>query len=167
MRVDQARECLVCDYCRHQHFPEPNADGVRVLGVPAAVCCPLCRTPLVVASAGGEPLLYCERCRGMLIEVRVFVELVQELRARSARAAVPPPPPVDQAELTRPAACPHCGRKMDTHPYAGPGNVVIDNCPRCGVNWLDHSELRRIAEAPDSAINPDGWTAPEGWTPPD
>ena len=34
--------------------------------------------------------------------------------------------------------------------YGGPGNVVIDTCERCLVNWLDPGELRRIAIAPDS-----------------
>ena len=36
------------------------------------------------------------------------------------------------------------------HIYAGPGNVVLDSCERCQVNWLDAGELRRIAVAPDS-----------------
>ena len=30
------------------------------------------------------------------------------------------------------------------------GNVVIDTCEPCGVNWLDPGELRRIAVAPYS-----------------
>jgi Zn-finger nucleic acid-binding protein len=38
---------------------------------------------------------------------------------------------------------------MDTHLYAGPGNVVLDTCETCGVHWLDRGELRRIAMAPD------------------
>jgi Zn-finger nucleic acid-binding protein len=38
---------------------------------------------------------------------------------------------------------------MHTHPYAGGGNIVIDNCPVCAVNWLDHGELRRVVAAPD------------------
>jgi Zn-finger nucleic acid-binding protein len=38
---------------------------------------------------------------------------------------------------------------MDTHYYGGPGNVVIDDCSRCFLNWLDHGELMRIVEAPD------------------
>jgi Zn-finger nucleic acid-binding protein len=36
---------------------------------------------------------------------------------------------------------------MDTHPYYGPGNVVIDNCGRCGLVWLDFGELDRIISA--------------------
>jgi Zn-finger nucleic acid-binding protein len=27
--------------------------------------------------------------------------------------------------------------------------VIIDNCERCELNWLDYGELRRIVQAPD------------------
>ena len=37
---------------------------------------------------------------------------------------------------------------MDTHIYGGPGNIVIDNCPACRLNWLDFPELARIESAP-------------------
>jgi Zn-finger nucleic acid-binding protein len=39
---------------------------------------------------------------------------------------------------------------MIAHLYAGPGNVVIDSCEQCQVNWLDGGELRRIALSPDT-----------------
>jgi Zn-finger nucleic acid-binding protein len=38
---------------------------------------------------------------------------------------------------------------MDTHPYLGPGHIVIDSCSECGLNWLDSGELMRIVRAPD------------------
>ena len=38
---------------------------------------------------------------------------------------------------------------MEAHSYCGPGNVVIDSCESCSLNWLDHGELARIAQAPD------------------
>jgi Zn-finger nucleic acid-binding protein len=38
---------------------------------------------------------------------------------------------------------------MDTHPYCGPGNVIIDTCESCSVNWLDYGELQRVIRAPD------------------
>jgi len=38
---------------------------------------------------------------------------------------------------------------MDTHYYAGPGNVIIDDCSQCFLNWLDHGELMRVVRAPD------------------
>ena len=37
---------------------------------------------------------------------------------------------------------------MDTHPYYGPGNVVIDSCDRCELVWLDFGELKQIVDAP-------------------
>jgi Zn-finger nucleic acid-binding protein len=38
---------------------------------------------------------------------------------------------------------------METHPYGGGGNVIIEDCERCELNWLDHGELERIVQAPD------------------
>jgi Zn-finger nucleic acid-binding protein len=38
---------------------------------------------------------------------------------------------------------------MDTHYYAGPGNVIVDSCDTCSLLWLDRGELTRIAHAPD------------------
>jgi Zn-finger nucleic acid-binding protein len=37
---------------------------------------------------------------------------------------------------------------MDVHPYGGPGNIVIDNCPHCRLNWLDSGEFFRVVRAP-------------------
>jgi Zn-finger nucleic acid-binding protein len=37
---------------------------------------------------------------------------------------------------------------MLTHPYYGPGNVVIDNCAECDAIWLDFGELKQIVSAP-------------------
>jgi Zn-finger nucleic acid-binding protein len=36
---------------------------------------------------------------------------------------------------------------MDSYPYGGPGNIVIDNCPRCALLWLNYGELTRIIRA--------------------
>jgi Zn-finger nucleic acid-binding protein len=55
---------------------------------------------------------------------------------------------VNEEELERETACPRCERMMETHPYYGPGNVVIDNCPRCSLVWLDYGELAAIRDAP-------------------
>jgi len=37
---------------------------------------------------------------------------------------------------------------MATHPYYGPGNVVIDSCGQCELIWLDFGELEQIVAAP-------------------
>jgi Zn-finger nucleic acid-binding protein len=147
MCLEEAKEYFHCEYCSTMHFPEPNADGIRVLGEPSEVECPLCKARLVHAAAGGIRLLYCERCRGVLSDMDAFVVMIQKLRAALERASAPPRPTVWE-ELEREVRCPNCQEPMHTHPYAGPGNIVIDNCPRCQLNWLDHSELRRITSAP-------------------
>jgi Zn-finger nucleic acid-binding protein len=46
---------------------------------------------------------------------------------------------------------------MHTHPYAGGGNIVIDNCPRCALNWLDVGELEQVARAPERQRRKSNW----------
>jgi Zn-finger nucleic acid-binding protein len=45
---------------------------------------------------------------------------------------------------------------MDTHYYAGGGNVVIDDCSRCELNWLDAGELMSIVRAPGHSLAEQG-----------
>jgi Zn-finger nucleic acid-binding protein len=148
MRLEPDQECLVCDYCRTVHFPEVNAEGVRVLAEPSELHCPLCTTPLVHAALARQRMLYCSQCRGMLIEMNTFVTIVHNLRARhevSSEAAQQP----DWMEMERRIKCPKCGQEMETHPYGGGGNVIIEDCEHCELNWLDYGELDRIVQAPD------------------
>ena len=49
--------------------------------------------------------------------------------------------PLDPAELSRRLPCPRCRKRMDTHPYHGGGNAVIDTCHRCRLVWLDAGEI--------------------------
>jgi hypothetical protein len=43
---------------------------------------------------------------------------------------------------------------MDTHPYGGPGNVIIDNCERCELNWLDYGELAKVQDTTKTQCAP-------------
>ena len=147
MRLEPDKECLTCEYCRNIDFPEKNDEGVRVLGVPAGESCPVCRVPLLHAVVARERIRYCARCRGMLVRMDAFVTLIEELRSERAGVVIPRPP--DRRDLDRKIDCPECHRRMDTHLYCGPGNVIIDDCSYCSLNWLDHGELMRIAQAPD------------------
>jgi Zn-finger nucleic acid-binding protein len=146
MRLEKDQEHWHCEFCGGLYFPEPNADGVRLLGEPAGLDCPVCREPLKHAAVESLRVLYCENCRGLLVDTEAFVVLLNTIRG-SGRQGSAPPRPLDREELQREIQCPSCGRQMDTHPYAGPGNIVIDNCVRCHHNWLDHAELKRIAAA--------------------
>lgn len=159
LRLNSGGDALVCDFCHTLVFPEPNEDGVRLFEAGAGEECPVCHCELQHASYHDRRLEYCPNCRGMLMDLDAFGGLVHALRAQRAGVAEPPRP-MDPTELDRVITCPRCRRKMDTHPYAGPGNIVIDNCPDCRLNWLDYNELQRITRAPDSNLNPDAWFAP-------
>jgi Zn-finger nucleic acid-binding protein len=147
MRLDAGGDALTCDYCGNIYFPDKNDDGVRVLGEATGEPCPVCAIPLMQASLAGAPIGYCTRCRGMLIPMDRFEALVEELRQGQKSGMLPPP--ADPSELQRRLTCPHCHQPMETHFYAGPGNVVLSDCERCSLIWLDHGKLQRIAHAPD------------------
>lgn len=145
LRLEPAKDHFVCEYCTSLYFPDPNSDGVRVLGELAEELCPVCQTPLVHAAVDGMRIHYCERCRGMLIPMAVFVALINSLRSAPAGGAAHPP---SLRELDRKIRCPRCHRRMSTHPYAGPGAIVIDSCSDCYLDWLDYGELQRVLKAP-------------------
>jgi Zn-finger nucleic acid-binding protein len=152
MRLQDGHEGLVCDYCKSVYFPEKNEDGIRVLDNPSEFSCPVCAVPLAPAILDAHRILYCTRCRGSLISAPAFVLILRDLRENRANASATSHPP-DPKELQRRIQCPQCHRTMDTHYYAGPGNIVIDDCPQCELNWLDAGELMVIVRAPDHACD--------------
>ena len=160
MRLEEDKESFTCDYCRNVFFPEKNEDGVRVLDQDPARACPVCAVPLFHAALCGWRLHYCTRCRGLLIRMSVFVSLLQDLRAQHDGPSVVPSS-ADPQGLKRHLSCPQCHQPMDTHYYAGPGNVIIDDCSRCYLNWLDTGELQRIARAPDRIYAEDVYNEPQ------
>src|SRR5262245_56073956 len=130
MELFEARGYFFCRYCGTFHFPETaGSDGVRVVGrVDPPVQCPVCRVAMAQALLDdAHPVHYCETCRGVLVARTTFGRVVN---TRRAWASTPPtePRPLDSQELERRIRCPSCNVPMDTHPYYGPGNVVIDTC---------------------------------------
>ncbi len=148
MRLKADQAYLVCDYCGTTHVPDANPDGVRVLGEPSQEQCPRCSVALVNAAIADQRILYCSQCRGMLIDMDIFPVIVEELRSKQEVSQYAGRQP-EWEDLDHHALCPHCRREMDTHPYGGPGNVIMDTCENCSVNWLDYGELQRIVHAPD------------------
>jgi Zn-finger nucleic acid-binding protein len=149
MSLKPGKDFLRCEYCETLHFPDVNSDGVRVLGVESERPCPYCpHVNLVHSSIGGERVLYCNRCRGLLIGMDIFAGLIEELRSRHESSEYAGQQP-DWDQMKRLVKCPACHAPMDAHPYAGPGAVIIDSCSDCGLNWLDYGELQRIVRAPD------------------
>jgi len=147
MRLNTDEDHLKCDYCKTIFFPDKNDEGVGVLAIASEEPCPICAIPLMHAALSKIRIRYCTRCRGMLIAMGKFIALVEELRDGDPGTMIAPTP--DPHDLHRKINCPHCHRRMDTHFYNGPGNVIIDDCDHCELNWLDHGELMRIVRAPD------------------
>ena len=135
-----------CAYCKTTILPEVAADGVKIVEQTQLVC-PGCQALLVQGQLESQDLLYCKSCRGMLIPMNGFMGLVENLRLHRDRpsAALPPMPP----DVDLPRLCPYCTSAMENHPYMGPGNIVIDTCSGCEVNWLDKGKLQRVVSAPD------------------
>lgn len=147
MRLKADADSYTCDYCHSAYFPDADDEGVRVLGEASGELCPVCNLALVHAAIGGVRIRYCMYCHGMLIPMQVFETLIAELR--SVATGTVEQPRAERRDLQRKAACPQCRARMDAHFYAGPGNVVIDSCESCALNWLDRGELRHIVRAPD------------------
>ena len=150
MELFPSRGYYFCRYCGSFHFPETAGDdGVRVLGASReGAACAVCGKPLALALLDeAYPIQYCENCRGVLIARAAFATVVHRRRAW-ATGQPGPPVPLNRTEYDRKIACPSCKKVMATHPYYGPGNVVIDTCEPCENVWLDFGELKQIVAAP-------------------
>jgi Zn-finger nucleic acid-binding protein len=143
MELHATRGYFFCRYCGSFHFPEATAaDGIRVLGQPdAGAPCPACKARLATAILDeAHSVQYCANCRGALLS--------REMRRAWATTLPAEPVALERDELNRVVSCPRCASQLATHPYYGPGNVVIDTCATCDVVWLDFGELKQIVDAP-------------------
>lgn len=147
MELNADRGCWLCRYCDSEMAPEATADGIRVLAA-SDLDCPICGVKLFTARLFDYALHYCQTCQGVLVPMDDLVPLTDDLRASRGEPTYIGRPP-DPKSFDRHISCPRCHRVMDTHPYGGPGNVVMDTCEPCELHWLDRGELRRIASAPD------------------
>jgi Zn-finger nucleic acid-binding protein len=144
LQADKARGVLACTHCGSVQPQPALIVNLEVTGTSASKC-PGCAVPLATGRLDGHPLLVCQRCQGMLIAMTHFVSVIEAARAREEQRGVIQPR--EQNAGDRVLACPQCEQPMLNHVYGGPGNIVIDTCERCHVNWLDPGELRRIARA--------------------
>jgi len=140
------KEFFLCEYCKTLHFPEANKDYIRSLEKPTDITCPICHEPLVQALLDQTRVLHCTKCKGILVDTFAFFPTILFIRGRTNGPDLRPLP-LHGEELKRELSCPYCQQKMDTHPYAGPGNIVIDTCNNCSLNWLDYGEFYRIVNA--------------------
>jgi Zn-finger nucleic acid-binding protein len=144
LHVDTADGALKCGHCGSL---EPEPEIVRHVDVGGASerTCPSCAMPLSDGKLNGFPLLICQRCKGMLIQMAHMVSIIEAATAYEEPSKALPRRRESPGDRT--IACPQCHKAMLNHFYGGPGNLVIDTCERCHLNWLDPGELRRIARA--------------------
>jgi len=138
-----------CEYCNSFHFPTATPDGVRLLGeAPEGRLCPNCGAPLLLATLDDTYRGFqCKNCQGLMLTRGSFRLTVETRRAR-VTTPPDPPKPLNREELNRKLNCPICLQMMLTHPYMGPGTIVIDTCDHCNIIWLDYGELGRVINAP-------------------
>jgi Zn-finger nucleic acid-binding protein len=144
LHVEDDSGALACQHCGSREQLSAMARRVEVRGQSSRTC-PACATSLAEGAIEGAPLLVCQRCEGMLIAMEHFVSVIDAVRVHESPARTIPPR--RQSPGDRTLDCPACGRPMLSHFYGGPGNLVIDSCEACRLNWLDPGELRRIARA--------------------
>jgi Zn-finger nucleic acid-binding protein len=148
MHLAAGSDYMQCEFCKNIHIADPDDEGVRVTEEESALSCPICNLPLKNATLMGIRLQSCTKCRGMLIPMGTFVDLIEQLKSKQGDAVAIPTRAAAE-ELRRKINCPKCHHPMDAHFYLGGGSVVIDGCDDCCLNWLDHGELMRIVRAPD------------------
>jgi hypothetical protein len=145
---DRGRLTFTCRHCGTEEPVPVNLQAFDLLE-PSDLHCPSCTRALVNASAGGRPVQICLECHGALVPMSSFVAVVAVVRFFEGQS-LDVLPARQQAPGDRLLVCPSCSQVMTSHLYGGPGNIVMDTCAHCEVNWLDAGELRRIALAPDS-----------------
>ncbi|MEL7498715.1 MAG: hypothetical protein AAFN77_13995 [Planctomycetota bacterium] len=152
------QDYLVCETCRVYQFPtsiESSVDPIVPSGRTIEFQCPSCAVDLEVGILHDMiDVCFCNQCRGYVIDSPSFHPLVHELRSHYSGEA-DQPSPLDPKELDRVVQCPTCLDSMQTHPYYGPGAVVINSCSGCKINWMNHGELALIMRAPGKRPKPD------------
>jgi len=139
------RDYLVCQYCSGFHFPKASPDGVKKLGQPSKLRCPVCDLGLIGGMADSQAVLECERCHGLLLPTGAFAELAQ---IRHERTTARPQPLGDIEEPSRHLRCPSCHHWLDRHPYyGGPPHLMVDSCEHCNLLWLERGVLAAVQSA--------------------
>lgn len=141
----QYYNCVYCDSLIQ--LVEISEDRILPTGITLDCCCPACDQLLQTGLIEKRRALFCGSCFGILIRHADFAGIIQERQARRAGQEPAEPRPIDPESLKRQVQCPSCSQRMETHPYYGPGNIVVDTCSECGYLWLDHGEISRVENA--------------------
>lgn len=146
---DATGTVLRCRFCESVQFlgDGEGPDGLVLIGPESELVCPRGCGQLAGGHVDGQAVAGCATCRGVVASAMAFGMIVTNRRKRW-NGPEPIPTPIDPESLHRAATCPGCGYRMETHPYYGPGNCVIDSCGRCKLVWIDAGEIAAIERAP-------------------
>lgn len=128
--------------------PRLQPDGASLTDTVTDFHCPVCDDQqLQVATLDATQACCCPECFGLLVDSQSLGQLISYRRAHYD-GPDDTPTLMDQQALAQQIYCPTCREFMQTHPYYGPGNLVINSCSTCQLNWLDAGELSGIIRAP-------------------
>jgi Zn-finger nucleic acid-binding protein len=117
-------------------------------GEPINAMCPKCNGCLRMGIIHDLwKVCFCNLCQGYLIDSGCLQVMAHDLRM-AYNGVDDQPRPIAQIELAEQRACPACEQLMETHPYFGAGNIVINSCSPCRLTWMDEGELGIIIRAP-------------------
>ena len=128
--------------------PENTIRFIDGTGRTTEFFCPRCLDQqLEVGTIFKFQVCFCSACQGFVIDSSTLGRMIHLLRA-GYEGPEDKPIVFDQSQLHKEVCCPTCLERMETHPYYGPGNVVLDSCSICKLSWLDNHELATIMRAP-------------------
>jgi Zn-finger nucleic acid-binding protein len=137
--VGHVKHCAHCGW-RNSHDSDK---GIAMIGEAVGAICPVCQGQLLSAQIEEETVAQCASCGGFMAEMESLQAIVARRRSGHAEGEKCTRP-FHAAELERALSCPCCEGRMDTHPYFGGGNVVVNTCERCSLIWLDAGKLAII-----------------------
>ena len=140
-----------CRGCNLFEFPTALDEGLIPIfsgGESTSFRCPKCEVSLEVGSiTESVQVCFCNNCRGFVTSSQSLGQVITQMRSEY-QGLDDQPQPLDPQELEIYDACPACRVVMDSHPYYGPGNLVLNTCNPCQLAWLEHGELAKIIRAP-------------------
>lgn len=110
--------------------------------------CPRCQSEMVSVTLGSTPVLECERCLGLWLDVPSFEKICADREQQSAVLGIAshvPPSAGNEISKVHYVPCPECLQLMNRMNFARCSGVIVDICKKHGT-WFDRDELSRIVE---------------------
>ena len=151
LELDPSNGMLQCHYCCSQQMASGDLrslDDIITSESTTGIFCPCCMDERQLQHGMLEKtrIAFCSECFGFLVDSQSMGQLLRN-RRKEYSGADDDPIPVDRDSLARVRNCPRCEQRMETHPYHGPGNAVLDSCNRCKMIWLDNGEFSQLIRA--------------------